>query len=98
MVDRADLALAKAALHRQVTFQRVFNRRCVERLAILELHARTQMNHQRLVVRPFVPGGELRHDVQLCVDIEQLVAQAGEHDATDIGGGNRRVHHVQILA
>ena len=55
------------------------------------------MDHQRLVVRPFVAGGELRHDVQLLVDVEQLVAQPGEHDAADIGGGQCRVHHVQVL-
>ena len=63
----------------------------------MELHTGTQMDHQRLVIRPLVAGCELRHDVQLLVDVEQLVAQTSEHDAPDIGGGKRGIEHVEIL-
>ena len=34
-------------------------------LAVLELHAVAQMDHQMRRVLPLVPGGKLRHDVQL---------------------------------
>ena len=32
------------------------------------------------------------------VDVEQLVAHAGEYDAADIGGAKRRIEQVGILA
>ncbi len=31
---------------------------------------------------------ELRHDVELLVDVEQLVAECGEYDASDIGAAS----------
>ena len=31
---------------------------------------------------------KLRHDIELVVDVEQLVAERGEHDAPDIGPGH----------
>ena len=40
---------------------------------------------------------ELRHDLQLLVDVEQLVAQRREDDAADEGARQRRVEHVGIL-
>ena len=43
------------------------------------------------------PVRELRHDVQLLVDVEQLVADRGEDDAPDIGARQRRIEHVGIL-
>ena len=55
------------------------------------------MDDQRPVIGPLVAGGELRHDVQLLVDVEQLVAQPGEHDAPDIGGGQGRIEHIEVL-
>ena len=41
--------------------------------------------------------GELRHDVELLVDVEELVAERREHDAADIGARERRIEHVRIL-
>ena len=40
---------------------------------------------------------ELRHDVELRVDVEQLVAHRGEHDAPDIGTRGGRIEIVGIL-
>ena len=34
---------------------------------------------------------------ELLVDVEQLVAQRGEHDAADEAAGQRRIEHVGIL-
>ena len=97
MIDQRDLALAVAAGHRQVPLQRRVHCIGVERLAILEADAGPQMDHQRLRIGPLIAGGQLRHDVQLRIDVEQLVAHAGIDDAPDIGGGQGRIHRVEIL-
>ena len=97
MIDRTDLALAEAALQREMALKRIFDCCRVHHLAVVELHPGPQMNQQRPVIGPLVSGGELRHDVQLLVDVEQLVAQSGEHDAPDVGRGQRGIEHVEIL-
>ena len=40
---------------------------------------------------------ELRDDLELLVDVEQLVADRREHDAAHIGAGERRIEHVRVL-
>ena len=40
---------------------------------------------------------ELRHDVELFVDVEQLVAKRREDDAADIGARQRRIENVGIF-
>ena len=40
---------------------------------------------------------KLRHDVELGVDVEQLVADRREHDAPHIGAGERRIEHVGVF-
>ena len=70
----------------------------VELLAVLEGHAGTQLEGHRLLVRaPLVAGGELRDDVELLVDVEQLVAQRREDDAADEGARQRGVERIGIL-
>ena len=97
-VDDADLGLAERALHGEVAVEAVLGGLRVERLAVMELHAGPQLDRDRLAVgRGLVAEGELRHDVQLLVDVEQLVAERGEDDAADIGARQRRVEHVGIL-
>jgi hypothetical protein len=98
VIDRTDLAPSEAALQREVALERILHRIGIHGLAVVEPHPRPQMDHQGTVVRPLIAGGELRHDVQLPVDIEQLVAQPREHDARDIAGGQRRIQDVQILS
>ena len=71
--------------------------RGIEQFAVMELHPGTQVDHQRPVVGPLVAGRELRHDVQLLVDVEQLVAQPGEHDAPYERARHGRVEDVGIL-
>src|SRR5689334_5438847 len=46
---------------------------------------------------PILTQRELRHDVELFVDVEQLVAESCEHDAAHIGAGHRRVEDVRVL-
>ena len=49
-------------------------------------------------VLPLIAGGKLRHDIQIGVDIEELVAHASEHDAPDIGGAEGGIEQVRVLA
>jgi hypothetical protein len=44
-----------------------------------------------------VAGGELRNDLQLLVDVEQLVAERREDDAADEGARQCRVEDVGVL-
>jgi hypothetical protein len=70
----------------------------VELLAVVEGDALAQFHGQRLAVgRPLVAGGQLRHDVELFVDLQQLVAQGAEDHAADEGAGQRRVQHVRVF-
>ena len=73
-IDIADFAAAEAGGHGQMPLQREFHRGRVERFAIMERHALAKVQDQRLRVGPLVASRELRHDFQLVVQIEQLVA------------------------
>src|SRR5947207_11097860 len=56
--------------------------------------------HLLTVGRGLVRQRKLRHDVELLVDVEQLVAEGGEHDAADIGAadaGVRSEEHTSEL-
>ena len=95
---RLQFAAAVRTSHRLVALDVELDRRGIELLAVVEGHAASQLDRQRLVVgRPFVAGRELRNDVELLVDIEQLVAQGGEDDAPDEGSRQRRVEHVGVF-
>ena len=64
----------------------------------MEFHARPEFYGDRLAVgRSLVAQRQLRHDVELLVDVEQLVADGGEHDATHVGARERGVEHVRVL-
>jgi len=70
----------------------------VERLAVVELDARAQPDHDRAATRgPLVTGGELRHDLEIGGDVEELVAERGEDQAADVGAADRRVEGVGIV-
>ena len=76
-VDLRQLGLAERALHVEMAVEAVLGGGGVEGLAVVELHARSQLDGDRLAVgRGLVAERELRHDVGLLVDVEQLVAQA----------------------
>jgi hypothetical protein len=98
MVDHADLTAAVAAGEGQIVLHSVFHGRGVDGLAILEGDVGTEVDDQGLGIRPFVLERELRDDLQVFVDVEQLVAETGEDDAPDIGAGERGVEDVGVLA
>src|SRR5215469_8330184 len=76
-----------------------FDRCGVEWLAVLELDTGAQLDDEPLVaVRPLPFGRQLRDDLQLGTDIDELVAQRREDDAADIGSGKRRVEDIGVRA
>ena len=84
--------------HRHVAVERELRGFRVERLAVVEFHVRPQLDRDGLSVRGrLVRERELRHDVEIVVDVEQLVAQRREHDAPDIRARLGRVENVGIL-
>jgi hypothetical protein len=96
--QRGQLATAVGALQRLVALEVELHRGSVELFAVVERHAGAQLHRQRLVVgRPFPARRQLRHDGELLVDVDQLVAQCGEHDAADEGARQRGVEHVGVL-
>ena len=75
----------------------VFHRGGVERFAVLKRDVGAEVEEQGLWVGPLVAEGELRHDLQLFVDVEELVAKAGEDDAADVGAGEGGVEDVGVF-
>src|SRR3546814_13182405 len=70
----------------------------VERRAVMEDDALAQVHGQRLaVVRPRPGGGELRDQLQLRRDVDQLVAQRGIDDAADEGARLTRIENLRLL-
>ena len=78
--------------------ERIFRGLRVERFAVVEFHARTQLDRNLLAVGGNVARQrELRHDIQLLIDVEQLVADRGEDDAADIGARERGIQNIGVL-
>jgi hypothetical protein len=64
----------------------------------MEQRVFAQLEGQHLVVGAERPrGGQLRHEVQLGIDVHQLVAQRREHDAAHVGARAVRIQHVRIF-
>src|SRR5471032_785745 len=98
MVERGQFRLAERNRQREMTLDREFRSLGIERLAIVEFYARPQLDRDLLAVgRGLVGQPELRHDVELFVNVEQLVAERRENDAADIGARQRRIENVRIL-
>ena len=98
MVDAGKLRFPERAGHVDVPLDREFRGFGVERLAVMKFDAWPKLDGHRLAVgRGLVGQRELRHDVELLVDIEQLVAKGREDDASDIGAPERRIEHVGIF-
>ncbi len=98
LVHGGQLGLAERALHGHVPLEARLDRLRVHGLAVVELDALAQLDGDRLaVLGGLVRQRQLRHDVELVVDVEQLVAQRGEHDAADVGARQRRIEHVGVL-
>src|SRR5581483_9926735 len=74
-------------------------RRGVERLAVVKLHARPELDGDGLAVgRRLLAERELRDDVALLVDVEQLVANRGEDDARGVEARGRGIERVGVVA
>src|SRR5262249_31485945 len=82
-----------------VPFEAVLGGRSVDRLAVVELDARPELDGHRLAVgRGLVAERKLRYDVRLLVDVEQLVAQRGEDDACGVEARRGGIEPVGIIA
>src|SRR5258708_39023305 len=78
--------------------KREFRSLGVERLAVVEFDARSQFYGDLLAVgRRLVAQRQLRHDVELFVDVEQLVAKRGKYDGADIGARQRRIENIGVF-
>ena len=98
-VDRADLGLAEGALQVEVAFEAVFRGLGVERFAVVELHAGPQLDCDgEAVGRSLVGEGELRHDGEPGIDIEQLVADRGEDHPRGVGARQGRIEDIGVVA
>ena len=53
--------------------------------------------HLLAVGRGFVGQRQLRHDVELFVDVKQLVAESGEDNAANIGAGDAGIEDIRIF-
>src|SRR5262249_15721464 len=81
-----------------MSVEREFRCRRVERLAIVKFDARSQLYDDGLAVGGGLVGeGELRYDLEVFIDVEQLVAKTGEDDAADVGSGCRGIKVVGIF-
>ena len=81
-----------------MTFEAKLDRGRVERLAVVKLDPLPDLHDQAFVaVGPLPLGRELRHDVELGTDIDELVAQGCKDDAADIGARQGRVQQVGVL-
>ncbi len=97
-LDDADLRSAERALHEEMAVEAVLGGLGVERLAVVELHARPQFQRDGLAVRRrLVAERQLRHDVGLLVDIEQLVAEGGKDDARRIEARGRGIERIAVV-
>ena len=98
LVDGGKLGLAEGALHVHVPLEARLDGLGVHRLAVVKLDARPQLDgDDRAVFGGLVRQRQLGHDVELLVDLEELVAERGEHDAADVGARERRIEHIRIL-
>ncbi len=96
--DGRELAPTVRARHGLVPLDVVLDRGGIELLAVVKRDALPELHDQRLVVRrPLPRRRELRHDVELLVDVDQLVAQGREHDAPDERARKRGIEDVRVL-
>jgi len=76
----------------------VLHRLGVHGRAVVERHVRLKVDGDgEAILRSGVAGGKLRHDGGGGGDVEELVADACEDDATDVGAPQVRVEDVGVL-
>src|SRR5215831_8288269 len=97
-LDLADLRLAEGAGRVEMTLDVEAHRLRVERLPVVELHARPQLEDDgALVGSPLVAGGELGNDLEIGGDVEELVAQRGEDEPAGVGAADGRIERVGVI-
>ena len=98
MVDRCQFRLSERARECQMPLQRKLCSFRSEGLAVVKLDTGPKLDGDFLAVgRRLVAQRELRHDIELFVDVEQLVAERCEHDAAHIGARHGRIEDIRIL-
>ncbi|MGY4373895.1 hypothetical protein ACVWZ3_001534 [Bradyrhizobium sp. i1.3.6] len=98
MVDAGKLRLPERGRQRHVTLDRELCGFGVQRFAVMEFDVRPELDRHLLAVgRSLVGQRELRHDVELLVDVEQLVAEGGEDDAADIGAADAGIEDIGVF-
>ncbi len=76
----------------------VFDGLGVQLLAVMEDDALAELEGQvKIVRRPAPLGRQLGNQLQILVDVDELVAEAGEDDAADEGARDGRIEDVGIL-
>ena len=70
----------------------------IHRLAVMEFDVGAQFDDNLFAIsRCFRRQSQLRHNIELGVDIKQLVAQRGKDDAPDIGARQTGIEHIGIF-
>jgi hypothetical protein len=99
VIDGGKLGPAERALHVEVSLEAVLGGFGIKRLAVVELHAGAQLDDDRLAVfRRLVAERELRHDVRLLIDVEQLVAHRRKDDSRGVEARQGGIEAVRIVA
>ena len=95
--DRAELGLPPGFGHGLRALDVELDRCPVHRLAVMEDGVAPKLHGEgERIVRPRPFGGQLRHVVEVPVDVDQLVAEPGEDHAVEEAAADRRVQHVRI--
>ena len=93
-----DFALAVRARHVEVALDAELDGSGVERFAILKLDALPQFQNKSLTaVDPLPLGGELRRDIELRSDIDELVAHRGEYDPPGVSARQGGIEHIRVV-
>ena len=96
--DRAQLAPAVGTGHGFVALDVELDGSGVEFFAVMKSHAGANLHCQRLAVgRPLIALGQLGHDGQLFIHIQQFVAQRREHHPADKAARQGRVQHIGVF-
>ena len=95
--DRFELRLAPALAGAAIALEICLGGQRVEAFAVVEQHVAAQLEPQgQPVRRPRPAARELRHELDLLVDVDQLVAERGEDDAPGEARAGRRIERIGI--
>jgi hypothetical protein len=98
MVDLVEFGSTETTGQRQMTIEAGLDRVGIHGGAVLKFDAPAQWDQQGLRIGPGVAEGKLRHDVELLIEVEQLVAQSAEDDTAGVSGGQGWIEHIGVVA